>query len=40
MFVIGKALGFAVRDEAVAAERAGFDGVRVIDHFFSGIPPV
>lgn len=39
MFVIGKALGFAVRDEAVAAERAGFDGVRVIDHFFSGIPP-
>jgi alkanesulfonate monooxygenase SsuD/methylene tetrahydromethanopterin reductase-like flavin-dependent oxidoreductase (luciferase family) len=39
MQVFGKALSFGVVDEAPAAERNGFDGVRVIDHFFSGIPP-
>lgn len=37
--VIGRALGFSPIDEAQRAERAGYDGVRVIDHFFSGIAP-
>ena len=39
MDIIGKALGFEPVQEARAAERAGYDGVRVIDHFFSGIAP-
>jgi alkanesulfonate monooxygenase SsuD/methylene tetrahydromethanopterin reductase-like flavin-dependent oxidoreductase (luciferase family) len=39
MEIIGKALGFDPVPEAQAAERAGYDGVRVIDHFFSGIAP-
>jgi alkanesulfonate monooxygenase SsuD/methylene tetrahydromethanopterin reductase-like flavin-dependent oxidoreductase (luciferase family) len=39
MFVIGKALSFDAVDDARRAEDAGYDGVRAIDHFFSGIPP-
>ncbi len=39
MFVIGRSLSFDAVGGARAAEAAGFDGVRVIDHFFSGIPP-
>jgi alkanesulfonate monooxygenase SsuD/methylene tetrahydromethanopterin reductase-like flavin-dependent oxidoreductase (luciferase family) len=39
MQVIGKALGFDPVGDAVAAEQAGFDGVRVIDHLFSGLAP-
>jgi alkanesulfonate monooxygenase SsuD/methylene tetrahydromethanopterin reductase-like flavin-dependent oxidoreductase (luciferase family) len=39
MEIIGKTLGFDPVAEARAAERAGYDGVRVIDHFFSGIAP-
>jgi alkanesulfonate monooxygenase SsuD/methylene tetrahydromethanopterin reductase-like flavin-dependent oxidoreductase (luciferase family) len=39
MKVLGKALAFDPAEEARAAERAGYDGVRVIDHFFSGIAP-
>jgi alkanesulfonate monooxygenase SsuD/methylene tetrahydromethanopterin reductase-like flavin-dependent oxidoreductase (luciferase family) len=39
MIVLGRALGFDPANEARAAERAGYDGVRVIDHFFSGIAP-
>ena len=39
MEIIGKALGLDPVPEAQAAERAGYDGVRVIDHFFSGIAP-
>jgi len=39
MKVIGRALGFDPVGEARAAEAAGFDGVRVIDHFFSGLAP-
>src|SRR5512144_1578610 len=39
MEIIGKALGFDPVREALAAEQAGYDGVRVIDHFFSGIAP-
>lgn len=39
MQVIGKALSFSPVEDARRAERQGFDGVRVIDHFFSGIPP-
>jgi alkanesulfonate monooxygenase SsuD/methylene tetrahydromethanopterin reductase-like flavin-dependent oxidoreductase (luciferase family) len=39
MQVIGKALGFDPVGDAIAAERSGYDGVRVIDHFFSGLAP-
>ena len=39
MLVFGKALGFDPATEARAAEAAGFDGVRAIDHYFSAIPP-
>ncbi len=39
MEILGKALAFDPAREAQAAERAGYDGVRVIDHFFSGIAP-
>ena len=39
MKILGKALAFDPAQEAIAAERAGYDGVRVIDHFFSGIAP-
>jgi alkanesulfonate monooxygenase SsuD/methylene tetrahydromethanopterin reductase-like flavin-dependent oxidoreductase (luciferase family) len=39
MQVIGKALSFDAVVDARRAEAAGYDGVRVIDHFFSGIPP-
>lgn len=39
MQVISKALGFDPVGEARAAEEAGYDGVRVIDHFFSGLAP-
>jgi alkanesulfonate monooxygenase SsuD/methylene tetrahydromethanopterin reductase-like flavin-dependent oxidoreductase (luciferase family) len=39
MQVIGKALGFDPVGEAIAAERSGYDGVRVVDHFFSGLAP-
>ena len=39
MQILGKALGFDPIADAIAAEADGFDGVRVIDHFFSGIPP-
>src|SRR5690606_17564101 len=39
MQVTGKALGFDPVAEATAAERAGYDGVRVVDHFFSGLAP-
>lgn len=39
MQVIGKALAFDPIAEARRAEELGYDGVRVIDHFFSGIPP-
>jgi alkanesulfonate monooxygenase SsuD/methylene tetrahydromethanopterin reductase-like flavin-dependent oxidoreductase (luciferase family) len=39
MQVIGKAIGFAAVHEAIEAETTGYDGVRVIDHFFSGVPP-
>jgi alkanesulfonate monooxygenase SsuD/methylene tetrahydromethanopterin reductase-like flavin-dependent oxidoreductase (luciferase family) len=37
--ILGKALAFDPAREALAAERAGYDGVRVIDHFFSGVAP-
>jgi alkanesulfonate monooxygenase SsuD/methylene tetrahydromethanopterin reductase-like flavin-dependent oxidoreductase (luciferase family) len=39
MQVFGKALSFDAEADARRAEAAGYDGVRVIDHFFSGIPP-
>ncbi len=39
MQVIGKALGFDPVGDATAAEDAGYDGVRVVDHFFSGLAP-
>jgi alkanesulfonate monooxygenase SsuD/methylene tetrahydromethanopterin reductase-like flavin-dependent oxidoreductase (luciferase family) len=39
MQVIGKALGFDAVADAQRAEAAGYDGVRAVDHFFSGIPP-
>lgn len=39
MQVLGKAIGFDAVGDARRAEAAGYDGVRVIDHFFSGIPP-
>lgn len=39
MQVLGKAIGFDAIGDARRAEVAGYDGVRVIDHFFSGIPP-
>lgn len=39
MKVIGKALGFDAVGDARSAETSGYDGVRVIDHFFSGVPP-
>ena len=37
--LIGKALGFDPVSDATSAEQFGYTGVRVIDHFFSGIPP-
>lgn len=39
MELIGKALGFDPVGDATSAEQFGYNGVRVIDHFFSGIPP-
>ncbi|HEY7043574.1 MAG TPA: LLM class flavin-dependent oxidoreductase [Nocardioidaceae bacterium] len=39
MQILGRALAFDPAREAIAAEAAGYDGVRVIDHFFSGIAP-
>lgn len=39
MELIGKALGFDPISDATTAEHFGYNGVRVIDHFFSGIPP-
>lgn len=39
MEVFGKALSFDAVGDARRAESAGYDGVRAIDHFFSGIPP-
>ena len=39
MEVFGKAIGFDAVGDARRAEAAGYDGVRAIDHFFSGIPP-
>lgn len=39
MQVIGKAIGFDTVSEARRAEAQGYDGVRVVDHFFSAIPP-
>lgn len=39
MFVIGKAISFDAIGDAQRAEAAGYDGIRAIDHFFSGIPP-
>ena len=39
MKVFGRALGFDPVGDARTAEAAGFDGVRVIDHFFSGLAP-
>lgn len=39
MKVIGKAIGFDAVAEARRAEAQGYDGVRVVDHFFSAIPP-
>lgn len=39
MQVLGKAIGFDAVGDARRAEATGYDGVRVIDHFFSGIPP-
>ncbi len=37
--VIGKAIGFDPVGEARRAEALGYDGVRVVDHYFSAIPP-
>jgi alkanesulfonate monooxygenase SsuD/methylene tetrahydromethanopterin reductase-like flavin-dependent oxidoreductase (luciferase family) len=37
--VFGKALSFDAVGDARRAEAAGYDGVRAIDHVFSGIPP-
>lgn len=39
MKVLGKAIGFDAIGDATRAEATGYDGVRVVDHFFSGIPP-
>src|SRR5262245_66064510 len=39
MLVLGRALAFDPANEARVAERTGYDGVRVINHFFSGIAP-
>ncbi len=39
MEVFGKALSFDAVEDARRAEAAGYDGVRAIDHVFSGIPP-
>jgi alkanesulfonate monooxygenase SsuD/methylene tetrahydromethanopterin reductase-like flavin-dependent oxidoreductase (luciferase family) len=39
MKVIGKAIGFDAVGEARRAEAQGYDGIRVVDHFFSAIPP-
>ncbi|MGV3758668.1 MAG: LLM class flavin-dependent oxidoreductase [Actinomycetota bacterium] len=39
MQVLGKAIGFDAVGDARRAEATGYDGVRVIDHFYSGIPP-
>lgn len=39
MQVFGKALSFDAVGDARRAEATGYDGVRAIDHFFSGIPP-
>jgi alkanesulfonate monooxygenase SsuD/methylene tetrahydromethanopterin reductase-like flavin-dependent oxidoreductase (luciferase family) len=37
--VFGKSIGFDAVEEARHAEAVGYDGLRVVDHFFSGIPP-
>jgi alkanesulfonate monooxygenase SsuD/methylene tetrahydromethanopterin reductase-like flavin-dependent oxidoreductase (luciferase family) len=39
MKVLGKAIGFDAVGEATRAEMQGYDGIRVVDHFFSAIPP-
>jgi alkanesulfonate monooxygenase SsuD/methylene tetrahydromethanopterin reductase-like flavin-dependent oxidoreductase (luciferase family) len=39
MKVLGKAIGFDAVAEAARAETTGYDGIRVVDHFFSAIPP-
>jgi len=39
MKVLGKAIGFDAAGEATRAEMQGYDGVRVVDHYFSAIPP-
>jgi alkanesulfonate monooxygenase SsuD/methylene tetrahydromethanopterin reductase-like flavin-dependent oxidoreductase (luciferase family) len=39
MKVIGKAIGFDAVGDATRAETQGYDGVRVVDHYFSAIPP-
>ncbi|HET7529334.1 MAG TPA: LLM class flavin-dependent oxidoreductase [Mycobacteriales bacterium] len=39
MKVIGKAIGFDAVGEAARAETHGYDGIRVVDHYFSAIPP-
>jgi alkanesulfonate monooxygenase SsuD/methylene tetrahydromethanopterin reductase-like flavin-dependent oxidoreductase (luciferase family) len=39
MKVIGKAIGFDAVGDARRAEAQGYDGIRVVDHFFSAIPP-
>jgi alkanesulfonate monooxygenase SsuD/methylene tetrahydromethanopterin reductase-like flavin-dependent oxidoreductase (luciferase family) len=36
---MGKAIGFDAVGEARRAEAQGYDGVRVVDHYFSAIPP-
>lgn len=39
MKVIGKAISFDAMGDARRAEAQGYDGIRVVDHFFSAIPP-
>ena len=39
MKVIGKAIGFDAVGDARRAEAQGYDGIRVVDHYFSAIPP-
>jgi alkanesulfonate monooxygenase SsuD/methylene tetrahydromethanopterin reductase-like flavin-dependent oxidoreductase (luciferase family) len=39
MQVVGKAIGFDAVGDARRAEAQGYDGIRVVDHYFSAIPP-
>ena len=39
MKLIGKAIGFDAVGEARQAEAQGYDGILVVDHYFSAIPP-